>query len=138
MTIQECVVESIQRAVPELEASVIGEMLEIPPDKKMGDYAFPCFRLAKQFRKAPALIAQDPYVNVFVNKEKIVELVRDAFASQEQFGSSQEGEGKTIVLDYSSINIAKPFHIGHLRTTAIGNAIHKLYRYLGYNTVRIN
>ncbi len=154
MTIQECVVESIQRAVPELEASVIGEMLEIPPDKKMGDYAFPCFRLAKQFRKAPALIAQDvaahlkeedlfeqveavgPYVNVFVNKEKIVELVRDAFASQEQFGSSQEGEGKTIVLDYSSINIAKPFHIGHLRTTAIGNAIHKLYRYLGYNTVR--
>ena len=59
MTIQECVVESIQRAVPELEASVIGEMLEIPPDKKMGDYAFPCFRLAKQFRKAPALIAQD-------------------------------------------------------------------------------
>ena len=156
MTIQECVVESIQRAVPELEALVIGEMLEIPPDKKMGDYAFPCFRLAKQFRKAPALIAQDvaahlkeedlfeqveavgPYVNVFVNKEKIVELVRDAFASQEQFGSSQEGEGKTIVLDYSSINIAKPFHIGHLRTTAIGNAIHKLYRYLGYNTVRIN
>lgn len=156
MTIQECVVESIQRAVSELEASVIEEMLEIPPDKKMGDYAFPCFRLAKQFRKAPALIAQDvaahlkeedlfeqveavgPYVNVFVNKVKIVELVRDAFASQEQFGSSKEGEGKTIVLDYSSINIAKPFHIGHLRTTAIGNSIHKLYRYLGYNTVRIN
>ena len=90
-----------------LSVDQISDMLEIPPDKKMGDYAFPCFRLAKQFRKAPALIAQDvaahlkeedlfeqveavgPYVNVFVNKEKIVELVRDAFASQEQFGSSQ-------------------------------------------------
>ena len=156
MTIQECVIQSIQKAIPELAPDVIGEMLEIPPEKKMGDYAFPCFRLAKEFRKAPAVIAQDvasrlqedhlfeqveaagPYVNVFVKKEKIVELVREAFVSKKPFGSSDEGKGKTIVLDYSSINIAKPFHIGHLRTTAIGNAIHKLYRYLGYDTVRIN
>ena len=109
MTIQECVIQSIQKAIPELAPDVIGEMLEIPPEKKMGDYAFPCFRLAKEFRKAPAVIAQDvasrlqedhlfeqveaagPYVNVFVKKEKIVELVREAFVSKKPFGSSAEG-----------------------------------------------
>lgn len=155
MTIKEFVAQKIQAAVPELDLNTVTGMLEIPPDKKMADYAFPCFRLAKQLRKAPALIAKDiaagltddgfekveavgPYVNVFVNKVKAVELVAEAFTAQENFGSSNEGEGKTIVLDYSSINIAKPFHIGHLRTTVIGNSIHKLYRYLGYDTVRVN
>ena len=155
MTIKEFVAQKIQAAVPELDLNTVMGMLEIPPDKKMADYAFPCFRLAKQLRKAPALIAKDiaaaltddgfekveavgPYVNMFVNKVKAVELVTAAFTAQENFGSSDEGKGKTIVLDYSSINIAKPFHIGHLRTTVIGNSIHKLYRYLGYDTVRVN
>ena len=155
MTIREFVAKAVQRAVQDLDIQTVEDMLEIPPEKKMGDYAFPCFRLAKQFRKAPALIAQDivkllvedeafekaeavgPYVNLFLNKTKAAEIVADAYAAQECFGSSEEGAGKTIVLDYSSINIAKPFHIGHLRTTVIGNAIHKLYRFLGYQTVRV-
>lgn len=156
MTIREFVAKALQQAVQDLDIQTVEDMLEIPPEKKMGDYAFPCFRLAKQFRKAPALIAQDivkllaegdafekaeavgPYVNLFLDKTKAAEIVADAYAAQESFGSSREGTGKTIVLDYSSINIAKPFHIGHLRTTVIGNAIHKLYRFLGYQTVRVN
>lgn len=156
MTIKEYTAEKFAEVLPQIEVETVREMLEIPPDKKMGDYAFPCFRLAKQLRKAPVLIAKEiaealqekdafekaeavgPYVNVYVRAEKIVDLVTEAFGQQERFGSSEEGKGKTIVLDYSSINIAKPFHIGHLRTTVIGNSIHKLYRYLGYNTVRVN
>ena len=156
MTIKEYTAEKFAEVLPQIEVETVREMLEIPPDKKMGDYAFPCFRLAKQLRKAPVLISKEiaealqekdafekaeavgPYVNVCVRAEKVVDLVTEAFGQQERFGSSEEGKGKTIVLDYSSINIAKPFHIGHLRTTVIGNSIHKLYRYLGYNTVRVN
>lgn len=156
MTIREYVANQLAQAVEELDAKEISELLEIPPEKAMGDFAFPCFKLAKTLHKAPPMIAAEicgklqtsdafesvvtvgPYLNMFLNKEQIATLVRDAFCEGKPFGSSDEGKGKTIVLDYSSINIAKPFHIGHLRTTVIGNAIHKLYRFLGYDTVRIN
>lgn len=156
MTIREYITDQFAANLPELEKSAVYDMFEIPPDKKLGDYAFPCFKLAKQLRKAPMMIAKDlaekmtgndafesvaavgPYVNVVVNKEMVAKIVGDAFAAGHPFGSSDEGNGKTIVLDYSSINIAKPFHVGHLRTTVIGNSIHKMYKYLGYDTVRVN
>lgn len=159
--IRELVAEEFINAIPELPAEQIREGIEIPKEKAMGDYAFPCFRLAKAFRKAPAMIAVDivdkvkgapiferaeavgPYVNVFVNKEYLASSVIQAYREASCYGSGTEGikeDGtrKNIVLDYSSINVAKPFHIGHLRTTVIGNSIKKLYEFLGYNTVSIN
>ena len=156
MTVKEHIAGMLQQKLPTLDLDTILSMLEIPPEKEMGDYAFPCFRLAKEMRKAPALIAKDtaealageqllesvqavgPYVNMRVNKAAVVQIVTEEYAAGHPFGSSDEGEGKTIVLDYSSINVAKPFHVGHLRTTVIGNSLHKIYRYLGYDTVRIN
>ncbi len=156
MTVKEHIAGMLQQKLPALDPETVMSMLEIPPEKEMGDYAFPCFRLAKEMRKAPALIAKDlaaeldgeellesvqavgPYVNMRVNKAAVVQIVTEEYMAGRPYGSSDEGKGRTIVLDYSSINVAKPFHIGHLRTTVIGNAIHKLYRYLGYDTVRVN
>ncbi len=160
MTTREYTVSKLKNVFPQLTEETIQSMLEIPPEKRLGDYAFPCFRLAKELRKAPAMIAQEaakqlaeegsfekaeavgPYINFTMKKETRVELLTQAVLSDKArygaFGASDEGKGKTIVLDYSSINVAKPFHIGHLRTTVIGNSIHKMYRFLGYDTFRIN
>ncbi len=130
-------------------------MLEVPQDKANGDYAFPCFRLAKLLRKAPPLIAKDvaagianevlfekveqvnAYVNMFVSRREISEITLGA-ALAPDFGRSGEGEGKTVIVEYSSPNIAKPFHIGHIRTTIIGDSIYRLYDELGYKVVRLN
>jgi arginyl-tRNA synthetase len=133
----------------------IDALVEIPPKTELGDFAFPCFRLAKTMHKAPQAIAseikdsigqqdyideikvQGAYLNFYLNKTQFVEsIVTDAI--QEAFGASKEGEGKTICIDYSSPNVAKNFHVGHLRTTIIGNSIYKIYSKLGYNVVRIN
>lgn len=156
MGIREYVGSEFAKILPELSLEQINTIIEAPKEKAMGDYAFPCFRLAKDFRRAPAVIAQEiaqraesldffekveavgPYVNMFISREKLASIILEEYNASECFGSSKEGAGKTIVLDYSSINIAKPFHIGHLRTTVIGNSIHKLYQFLGYKTVRIN
>ncbi len=132
-------------------------MIEVPANKEMGDYAFPCFKLAKKFRKAPNLIAADicgklegsdsftkiecvaAYINFFTDKSSyaktIIESVNNAGA---KYGESSEGEGKTIVIDYSSPNIAKPFHVGHLRSTVIGSALYNIFEKLGYKCVGIN
>mgnify|MGYP005867787339 FL=1 len=132
-------------------------MIEIPANKEMGDYAFPCFKLAKKFRKAPNLIAADicgklegsdsftkiecvaAYINLFTDKSSyaktVIESVNNAGA---KYGESSEGEGKTIVIDYSSPNIAKPFHVGHLRSTVIGSALYNIFEKLGYKCVGIN
>ena len=131
--------------------------VEVPANKAMGDYAFPCFRLAKTFRKAPPLIAQEliakleqpaflskmevvgAYVNFFLDKGIYAEqILRRVLSEKENYGKSDIGKGKTIVIDYSSPNIAKPFHVGHLRSTVIGNAIYKIYEELGYHCVGIN
>ena len=130
---------------------------ETPPDPAMGDYAFPCFKLAKTLRKAPALIAKElseniekpdffdkievsgAYVNFFTNKSVFVKDVFSRVISEGSgFGASDMGNGKTVVVDFSSPNIAKPFHVGHLRSTVIGNAICNIYRKLGYTVVGIN
>lgn len=131
--------------------------VEIPANKTMGDFAYPCFRLAKVFRKAPPMIAQEisekldkpefieqiqvvgAYVNFYINKGVYAQAVlNNVLREKENFGKSDIGNGKTIVIDYSSPNIAKPFHVGHLRSTVIGNAIYKIHEELGYKCVGVN
>jgi arginyl-tRNA synthetase len=132
-------------------------MLEIPADESMGDFAFPCFRLAKVMHKAPQMIAGDiaqrignadcfekveqvnAYVNIFIKRAFFAgELVKEIVVDGADYGKSDIGNGKTVIVEYSSPNIAKPFHIGHIRSTVIGNAIANIYEDLGYNTIRIN
>lgn len=144
--------------VTKINEEELENYLEIPPDTKMGDYAFPCFKLAKTLKKAPPIIATEikenmkientvinnievvsGYLNIFVNKKTIIENVfKEIDERKERYGYSKIGEGKTVVIEYSSPNVAKPFHIGHLRTTVIGGALYKIYNSLGYNTVGIN
>lgn len=139
----------------DLDKETVAGILEIPPKADMGDYAFPCFQLAKTLRKAPPMIAADiaekigeadildrlevkgAYLNFFLKKEMFVKSMMEN-ASVDNFGSSKEGEGKTICIDYSSPNVAKNFHVGHLRTTIIGNSLYKIYSKLGYKVERIN
>lgn len=140
-----------------LEKDEIMSMIETPADIKMGDYAFPCFKLAKLLRKAPPVIAKsvaesigdDPmfekvenvnaYVNMFISKEEFAhEVVSEAIEKGDDYGRSSIGGGKKVIVEYSSPNIAKPFHIGHIRSTVIGNSIYKIYDFLGYDTMRIN
>lgn len=140
-----------------LEKDEILSMIEVPADGSKGDYAFPCFKLAKIMRKAPPMIAKsiaeaiegeelfqkvesvNAYVNMFVSKAEFAgNVVREVLEKDEDFGRSDMGEGKTVIVEYSSPNIAKPFHIGHIRSTVIGNSIYKIYDFLGYDTVRIN
>ena len=151
------IAEILAEAVEGLTAEEIVKMIEIPTDSKMGDYAFPCFRLAKLLRKAPPMIAKDiaekisgneifakaenvnAYVNMFVSREAFLQnVVTDAVEKGDDFGKSTIGDNRKVIVEYSSPNIAKPFHIGHIRSTVIGNSIYKIYDFLGYDTVRIN
>ena len=149
--------ELLSGMIDGLETSDIREMIEIPPDSSMGDFAFPCFRLAKTMRKAPQMIAAElaekltgneafskvenvnAYVNFFMNKAEVAGATVDAvIKAGASYGGSDRGKGKTVCIDYSSPNIAKPFHIGHIRSTVIGNSLYKIFDSLGYNVVRIN
>ena len=131
--------------------------IEIPPNTDMGDYALPCFKLAKALRRSPVVIANDlaaafvadenfsecvavnGYLNFKINRGGFADgLLKEIIALGDNYGSDTLGNGKTICIDYSSINIAKPFHIGHLSTTVIGSALCKIYRFLGYKVVGIN
>ncbi|MBQ3291353.1 MAG: arginine--tRNA ligase [Mogibacterium sp.] len=135
----------------------IRNLIEIPADEKMGDFAFPCFRLAKALRKAPQMIAADiagrisgneafakvenvnAYVNFFINRAYFAsQVVSEVNDLGDQYGRSDHGAGRKVIVEYSSPNIAKPFHIGHIRSTVIGNAIYKLYDAIGFDVVRIN
>ena len=152
----ELIAEKIANAI-NLDKNEIKQYIEIPPQNDMGDFAFPCFKLAKTLRKSPVQIADDikekisedeyikkietksGYLNFYINNTKLVEEVLEEINNHENdFGKSNEGTGKTVLIDYSAPNIAKPFHVGHLRTTLIGNALYKIYKYLGYNTIGIN
>ena len=147
----------LKEHIEELTLEEITALIEVPPNKDMGDFAFPCFKLAKVFRKAPNMIAAElsekieakgvisnvtplgGYINFFVNKSQLAEtVIKDVLTKKEKYGHSDLGKDETIVIDFSSPNIAKPFHIGHIRTTVIGNALYKIYDSQGYNTVRIN
>ena len=141
-----------------INASDFQNLLEVPPEAHMGDYALPCFGLAKRMRKAPNLIAEEvknlllsnadelgidkietvgAYCNIFLRREAYAEWCLQKLGG-DNHGVSRLGEGKTICMDYSSPNVAKNFHVGHLRTTVIGNSLYKIYEKLGYNVVRIN
>ena len=140
----------------DLSAADIVGMFEYPPDPKMGDLAFPCFKLAKTLRQAPPKIAASlsdglsipgisrvdvagGYLNMFTDKSGMAaNTVNTILEKKETYGANDEGVGKTVVLDYSSPNVAKPFHIGHLGTTVIGHSLKKLHAFCGYDCIGIN
>jgi len=153
---KEKIAKNIAKIV-ELDENEIKNYIEIPPNKQMGDYSFPCFKLAKTLKKSPQEIATQisekieknieienikiigGYLNFFVNKEILIEeVLTEINKKQEKYGSSDIGKGKNIVIDYSHPNIAKPFHIGHLRSTVIGQALYNTYEFLGYNVKGLN
>lgn len=154
---KEKIAEEISKKI-DITKEELKEYLEIPKDSKMGDYALPCFKLAKQMRKSPVDIANgikeeievpntyiskidaiNGFLNIFINNEMLVkDLLNEMENKKEAYGSSNIGSGKNIIVEYSSPNIAKPFHVGHLRTTVIGRALYNMYKFLGYNTIGIN
>ncbi|MBR0407373.1 MAG: arginine--tRNA ligase [Clostridia bacterium] len=150
--------EMLNAAFPDAQGlpEDLAALLEVPPDPAMGDYAFPCFKLSKALRMGPPMIAkklsesvQRPeiarvecvggYLNFFFNRENFArEMLSAIMAAPEKWGSSEDGKGKTVCMDYSSINIAKRFHLGHLSTTVIGNSLKRIYDFQGWHTVSIN
>ena len=141
----------------DMDINEIENFMEVPAKSEMGDYAFPCFRLAKTMRKAPNMIAAEicgkidggemfskiepvaAYINFFTNKSMYAKTVIEKVAAEgESYGMTDEGCGKTVVIDYSSPNIAKPFHVGHLRSTVIGAALYRIFEKMGYKCVGIN
>ncbi len=135
----------------------IYDMLALPPNTEMGDYALPCFKFAKVLRKSPVMIAEElknslqtdevvceisainGYLNFKIDKNAFVKETLDKILAQgDNYGASDEGQGKAVCIDYSSINIAKPFHIGHLSTTVLGGALYRIYNFLGYKAIGIN
>ena len=158
--IAQLLADTLHKTWPEAEglpeAADIRGQLAVPPDPNLGDYAFPCFRFAKVLRMAPPKIAEavaaafdapetarveavNGYLNFFLNRVNFAKgTLENVLVSGEKYGSSDMGAGKTICLDYSSINIAKRFHIGHLSTTMLGHSLKRIYEHLGYKTVGIN
>lgn len=141
----------------DMDVESIVRLIENPPKPEMGDLAFPCFQLAKSMRKAPNMIAMDlkeqlgklegfekvesfgPYLNFFVAKSDYMkEIVEKILTEKEHYGDSQEGVGKNVIVEYCSANIAKPFHVGHLYTTMIGNSLYKIFNSQGYHAIGIN
>lgn len=140
-----------------VSAKEVEDSIALPPDTEMGDYALPCFKFAKILRKSPAAIAAElaetvkpdgviesvqavnGYLNFKIDKSGLAcDVLKEIALKGENYGSSSVGAGKTVCIDYSSVNIAKPFHIGHLSTTVLGGALYKIYSYLGYKVVGIN
>lgn len=139
-----------------LSKDEIYQLIEIPPQENMGDYSFPCFQLAKTLRKNPAQIATElvgaldledfaevknvgPYINFFLDRKKFEnQVINTIIEKKENYGKSDMGKGKTAIVEFSSVNIAKPFHIGHIRSTVIGDALRNIHEFLGYNTIATN
>ena len=157
LDIKQVVAKSINEQLPQLDFEQIYENLEYPPSVDMGDVALPCFKLSRILRKSPNQIAQElaagistsefiekveavsGYLNFFINRPVFMEKVIDRImAEQEKYGSLDIGKSRNIVIDYSAPNIAKPFHVGHLRSTAIGNSLRKIFEFMGYNCIGIN
>ena len=148
----------LSKVLVEISEEELMKTMEIPPEEKMGDLALPCFVMAKKMRKNPMQIAVELAEKLNWQKDELsienvesvgaycnIHLKRDLFIKKcfeslqkDKYGVAQIGEGKTVCMDYSSPNIAKNFHVGHLRTTVIGNSLYRIYQKLGYNVVRIN
>lgn len=159
-TIKNIIAETLSAQInSDITAEEIYSMLLYPPDPEMGDLSLPCFKFAKQLKKPPVKIAEEiaaslaanlpeaiqsavavnGYLNFFTNPETLAKItLGEVFAQGNHYGSSDKGEGRAIVMDYSSPNIAKPFHMGHLRSTTIGNALNKILTFLGYKCTSIN
>lgn len=154
--IKEEIAKSIAISLDKDVSEIIGN-IEVPKDSKMGDFAYPCFKLSKELRKSPVMIAEElkdkieigeniskvdvvaGYLNFYANNSNVVkDIMTSIISSKEKYLDIDEGKGKNVCIDYSSPNIAKPFHIGHLRSTVIGNAIYKIYEKMGYNVIGIN
>ncbi|MDO5028042.1 MAG: arginine--tRNA ligase [Bacillota bacterium] len=150
------IIKLIGTKLVDLDEKNLGLLIEKPPSPEMGDFALPAFSFAKIMRKAPNLIAEDlaqslsspyfekieakgPYLNFFINKEFLVkEVLEEVFQKDQAYGSSSYGQNRNLIVEFSSPNIAKAFHIGHLRSTVIGNSIRNIYDFLGFNTIAIN
>lgn len=156
LDLKEEIAKTIAKAT-EIKQEELKSYIEMPKDTKNGDYAFPCFKLAKELKKAPPVIANEikekmeinpdiiekveivgGYLNFYTNKQIITKEVLEKIEQGIGYGKLEIGKGKNIVIDYSAPNIAKPFHIGHLRSTVIGAALYNIYKYLGYNVTGIN
>ena len=157
LDIKQRISEILAEIIPALDSGEIKQMLEYPPNDEMGDVALPCFKLSRILRKSPIQIAEelagkipaDPkiakveavsgYLNFFLDKEEFVrDVLSTALNKGNEYGSRDMGKGRNIVIDYSAPNIAKPFHVGHLRSTAIGNSLYRIFNFLGYNSIGIN
>ncbi|MGI6189520.1 MAG: arginine--tRNA ligase [Clostridiales bacterium] len=157
LDIKRIVAKNISEQVSQLDIEQIYENLEYPPNAEMGDVALPCFKLSRILRKSPNQIAQElassitpsqfiekveavsGYLNFFINRPLFIEKVVDRImVEQDKYGSSDIGKSRNIVIDYSAPNIAKPFHVGHLRSTVIGNSLRKIFEFMGYNCIGIN
>ncbi|WP_311481201.1 arginine--tRNA ligase [uncultured Anaerococcus sp.] len=153
---KEIIAEKLEGKELGLSKDDIYQLIEIPPQENMGDYSFPCFQLAKTLRKNPAQIATElastldledfaevknvgPYINFFLDRKKFENQVINAIIEKkENYGKSDMGKGKTAIVEFSSVNIAKPFHIGHIRSTVIGDALRNIHEFLGYDTIATN
>ena len=153
---KEIIAEKLEGKEIGLSKDEIYQLIEIPPQENMGDYSFPCFQLAKTLRKNPAQIATElvstldledfaevknvgPYINFFLDRKKFEnQVINTIIEKKENYGKSDMGKGKTAIVEFSSVNIAKPFHIGHIRSTVIGDALRNIHEFLGYNTIATN
>ena len=153
---KQLIASELAKVIDSLDQSAISNLLEQPKSSDLGDIAFPAFSLAKVERKAPQAIAADiaekidpshfekvvatgPYVNFFLNKAKISDqVIKEVIKEGADYGQQNEGQGGNITIDLSSPNIAKPFSVGHLRSTVIGDALSNIFRKMGYNTIKIN
>ena len=156
MNHKQTVADTLSAVLPQLDIETIYSLLEKPKSSEMGDIAFPAFSLAKVERKAPQAIATDivekldttgfekvvatgPYVNFFLDKDAIShQVLTDVIAEKDQYGQLNIGQGRNVTIDMSSPNIAKPFSVGHLRSTVIGDALANIHGKLGFNPIRIN
>lgn len=156
MNNKELIALEINKVVPDLDKEKISNLLETPKNSDMGDVAFPAFSLAKILRKAPQMIASEiaekidasafekveavgPYINFFLDKKAIsAKVLKEVIRNKEHYADQSIGQGKNVAIDMSSPNIAKPFSIGHLRSTVIGDSLSNIFKKLGYHTVRIN